>query len=91
MQPDGRIGRLAVLEPWRGRGVGTELLDALVEVAAARGLEIVYLHAQLHAIPFYEKNGFEREGREFMEDGLRHVNMKRNTRPAPNVTRDSAL
>jgi predicted GNAT family N-acyltransferase len=91
MQPDGRIGRLAVLEPWRGQGIGTKLLDALIEVAGRQGLEMVYLHAQLHAIPFYEKNGFEQDGREFVEDGIRHVNMKRATQPPLTAHHDGAM
>src|SRR5262245_5146930 len=31
--PDGYIGRMAVLAPWRNRGVGGALLVALVELA----------------------------------------------------------
>jgi predicted GNAT family N-acyltransferase len=79
MQPDGRIGRLAVLKQWRNRGIGSGMLEALVETARRNGLEKVYLHAQVHAVPFYEKNGFDRDGDEFMEAGIRHMNMTRNT------------
>jgi GNAT superfamily N-acetyltransferase len=48
--PDGRIGRMAVLETWRGRGVGGVMLARLVELARARGLQQVELHSQVHAI-----------------------------------------
>src|SRR5882762_4983737 len=34
--PDGRIGRMAVLGEWRRRGVGTALLEALLEQARKR-------------------------------------------------------
>ena len=81
MQPDGTIGRLSVLQQWRGRGVGMAMLGALIESASSRGLEEVHLHAQVHAIPFYERNGFQRDGPRFVEAGIEHVNMTRNTHP----------
>ncbi|MEC8692543.1 MAG: GNAT family N-acetyltransferase, partial [Bacteroidota bacterium] len=34
-----------------------------------------YLHAQLHAIPFYEKYGFKCTGPEFEEAGIQHFKM----------------
>ena len=83
IQADGKIGRLAVLKHWRSRGVGARMLEALVESARSRGLEKVYLHAQAHAVPYYEKSGFEKEGDEFIEVGIRHVNMMRRTQATP--------
>jgi len=77
VQPDGRIGRLSVLKPWRGQGIGTRMLEALVASARDRGLEKVYLHAQVQAIPFYKGRGFEPDGAEFLEAGMRHVTMTR--------------
>jgi predicted GNAT family N-acyltransferase len=81
IQPDGRIGRMAVLASWRGRGVGRRILEALLEAARLRGLERVHLHAQIQAVSFYERNGFQMEGAEFMEAGIRHVNMTRMIEP----------
>lgn len=80
IQPDGRIGRLSVLKQWRGQGIGARMLEALVASARNRGLEKVYLHAQVPAIPFYERSGFEQEGAEFLEAGMRHVTMTRSAR-----------
>ena len=51
--PDGRIGRMAVVKEWRRRGVGADLLDALVAEARRRGLREVKLSAQLQAAEFY--------------------------------------
>jgi predicted GNAT family N-acyltransferase len=80
MQPDGRIGRLSVLKQWRGQGIGARMLEALVASARGRGSKKVYLHAQVQAIPFYERRGFARDGAEFLEAGMRHVTMTRSAR-----------
>ena len=73
--PAGRIGRMAVLRPWRGRGVGAALLETLLRLARERGLPEVTLHAQTHAAGFYRKFGFETQGEEFLEAGIPHVSM----------------
>ena len=77
LMPDGRIGRMAVLAGWRGRGVGAAILDLLVREAARRGLREAYLHAQSHARAFYERHGFVVEGEEYLEAGIPHVGMRR--------------
>jgi len=74
---DGHIGRMAVLAPYRGRGIGSLLLENIVELARQRGLSEVYLNAQTHAIGFYEKHLFHVAGEEFMEAGIPHIQMRR--------------
>jgi predicted GNAT family N-acyltransferase len=74
---DGKIGRMAVLPGWRGRGVGAAILAALVDEARQRGLRRVYLHAQTHAEGFYAAEGFSVEGERFEEAGIPHVAMAR--------------
>jgi predicted GNAT family N-acyltransferase len=75
--PDGHIGRMAVLKPWRGKGAGALLLQALVERARQRGHASVRLNAQVGATGFYQRNGFEVSGPGFMEAGIAHVPMQR--------------
>lgn len=70
------IGRMAVLREWRGRGVGEVLLRALLERARELHLSEVELHAQVHAIPFYERAGFTAFGDEYDECGIRHRSMR---------------
>ena len=74
--PDGRIGRMAVLKPWRGRGVGSALLSALIALARERGLSETCLHAQTHALAFYQKHGYTSRGAEFREAGIPHYEMR---------------
>ncbi|HJT98077.1 MAG TPA: GNAT family N-acetyltransferase [Rhodanobacteraceae bacterium] len=76
LSPERLIGRMAVLAEWRGRGVGEALLRALLEQARALGYASVELHAQTHAIPFYEKFGFVAYGEEFDECAIRHRMMR---------------
>ncbi|MGV8943254.1 GNAT family N-acetyltransferase [Thermomonas sp.] len=71
------IGRMAVLAQWRGRGVGDALLLALVEQARQRGWQDVHLNAQVSALGFYERHGFQPEGERFMEAGIEHQAMRR--------------
>jgi predicted GNAT family N-acyltransferase len=82
LTPDGRIGRMAVLRERRGQGVGAALLEALLEVARARGLPEVHLHAQQHARGFYARHGFEVEGSPFEEAGIPHIGMRMKLVPA---------
>jgi predicted GNAT family N-acyltransferase len=76
LSPDGKIGRMAVLQPWRKRGVGAALLHALIEQARQRGMPECYLHAQVSALDFYLRHGFVAEGEEFDEAGIRHQAMR---------------
>lgn len=75
--PDGHIGRLAVLAPWRRQGVGSALMQALMEWARQEGHRVARLNAQVHAVPLYERLGFQVEGKEFMEVDIPHVRMWR--------------
>ena len=76
--PDGRIGRMAVVKEWRRRGVGADLLDALVAEARRRGLREVKLSAQLQAAEFYRAHGFVAEGKVYEEAGILHQAMRRS-------------
>ena len=75
LNPAGKIGRIAVIARVRGRGIGALILRRLLEAARDLGIRKPYLHAQLQAVPFYEKLGFASEGDEFDEAGILHVRM----------------
>lgn len=72
--PDGYIGRMAVLKPWRKQGFGTAMLNKLLQLCLQRNVTPV-LNAQTHAIEFYQKAGFEISGNEFMDAGIPHYKM----------------
>ena len=74
--PNAHIGRMAVKAEYRGLGVGSKLLDALVnEARRRRHLEVV-LSAQLHARKFYANHGFVAEGGIYMDAGIEHITMR---------------
>jgi predicted GNAT family N-acyltransferase len=75
LTPERRIGRMAVMPEWRGRGVGDALLLALLGQARQRGWRSISLHAQASAIGFYVRHGFLPVGDPFEEAGIEHQDM----------------
>ncbi|MET7285018.1 GNAT family N-acetyltransferase [Streptomyces sp. NPDC005573] len=73
----GSLGRLAVAREARGLGVGVALVRAIEDAARALGLKTVDLHAQTHALGFYERLGYEPYGPEYPEAGIPHQGMRR--------------
>jgi predicted GNAT family N-acyltransferase len=76
--PDGHVGRMAVLPAWRGKGVGTALLESLMDEARRQGMTELALNAQTGATGFYERFGFAAEGEVFMDAGIPHITMRRD-------------
>lgn len=81
MTAEGQIGRMAVLRAWRNRGVGSDMLTALLTIARARQLDRVQLDAQTHAIDFYLRHDFVEQGEVFMDAGIPHQHMTRTLPP----------
>lgn len=76
---DGQIGRVSVLKDWRGLKVGDALMQAAIVEAQNRDLSQQKLTAQVHATAFYERLGFKVVSEEFLEAGLPHVEMVRDS------------
>ena len=77
LTPEHKIGRMAVLRDWRGRGVGDAMMDALMRKARDMGWSLVSLNAQVSAEPFYARHGFIPQGGRFWEAGIEHQSMHR--------------
>jgi predicted GNAT family N-acyltransferase len=75
--PDGHIGRMAVLKAVRGQGLGSAVLQALVQQARQKGFIEVVLSAQTHAQAFYVRHGFVPEGPEYLDANIPHVLMRK--------------
>lgn len=76
MLRDGHIGRVAVLAPWRQRGIGSLLMAAAVQAARERQLFEVYLYAQIEALKFYDRLGFRVTSEPFLDAGILHQTMR---------------
>ena len=66
------LGRLAVRPETRGTALGVALVAEIERRAAARGLRVVALSAQTHALGFYERLGYVAHGPVFDDAGLPH-------------------
>ncbi len=71
-----KIGRMAVLQEYRGSGIGGIVLRQLIGYAKISGIaKQIILNAQVEAKKFYEKQGFKEIGEPFDEAGIPHVKM----------------
>jgi predicted GNAT family N-acyltransferase len=72
------IGRMAVVDDARGKGVGRALLRFLESEARRRGATRFTLSAQVSARRFYEKAGYRAVGAVFDDAGIPHIRMDRD-------------
>jgi predicted GNAT family N-acyltransferase len=72
-----RIRHLAVEESFRGRRIGTGLMDRAERAACERGIRTVRLHARLYARGFYERLGYCAVSDVFTEVTIPHVGMEK--------------
>jgi predicted GNAT family N-acyltransferase len=70
-----KLERFAVLSAFRNRGFGEIILDAVLKDVKLLG-KTIYLHSQIRAVSFYERNGFVKEDEIFIEAGIEHYYMK---------------
>jgi len=70
-----KLERFAVMQEFRGVGVGSALLRKVLDDIAELKDKVIYLHAQNQVIPFYEKYGFIIKGDEFEEANILHHKM----------------
>lgn len=70
-----KIGRIAILKEYRGKGYGGLLVRVITRRAFEKGISVVFVDAQNYAVPFYEKIGFRVIGDELIDRGLPHIPM----------------
>lgn len=68
------IGRM--LTTVRHQGFGTRLMHTILAEAKRQGAKTIRLHAQIPAVPFYERFGFRPLGDTFLEANLPHILME---------------
>ncbi len=72
LSPQGRIGRIAVLLPYRGAGIGSEILTDLIKIARKNKLPNISLNAELDNRHFYDLQKFSANGPVYMKQGVAH-------------------
>lgn len=75
-----KIERLAVLPEARGKGIGKQIMELALDLAAKKNIEEVVINAQEYIISLHQKLGFEPEGEIFEEAGIPHVKMRKKLR-----------
>lgn len=71
------LGRAIIKENFRGKKLGFELVrNSVAEIGEELEIKI---SAQYHLENFYKKNGFESIGSTYLEDGIPHIAMLRNS------------
>ena len=79
MGDTGKIGRVCVLAPARGTGLGAALIRAALDMLRDQpGILRAKLSSQTHALGFYEKLGFTAHGPVYDDAGIPHRDMTRD-------------
>lgn len=71
-----KIGRVAVRQEFRGRGIASAMLRFLEQAARQTGQVKLELAAQLAVIPLYSKLGYTAYGPVFQDAGIDHRKME---------------
>jgi ElaA protein len=78
--PDALIGRVVTSPAARGGGTGRQLMaEALAQCERLWPRQPITLHAQAHLQGFYGSFGFSPVGEQYMEDGIPHQEMRKET------------
>ena len=73
----GKVERVAVLEAYRGEGLGRAIMAAVERVAIEDDLERLVLHGQVAVKDFYRSVGYEITSDVYMEVGIPHITMEK--------------
>nr|MDD3720051.1 GNAT family N-acetyltransferase [Candidatus Gracilibacteria bacterium] len=70
-----KLERISILEQYRGKGLGKELMKFLIEYSKTKNIDGIVMNAQAYLQSFYEKFGFKKEGEIFKSSGIPHIRM----------------
>ncbi len=71
------LGRLAVIEKYRGKNIGSVMLEEAETYVQKKEGKTLILHAQCRAVDFYKKSGFIEFGNVENDEGCPHIWMKK--------------
>lgn len=69
-----KVERLSVLPKFRRKQIGIQMMQTIEAFIRKNfpNVSVIKIHAQIHAIPFYEKQGFSVTSPEFMDNYIPH-------------------
>lgn len=73
-----QIIQMAVDTNYQKKGIGKQILDEVITFAKKSNIKEITCHSRQYAVPFYEKLGFRKYGKNFIEVGIPHNYMKLN-------------
>lgn len=71
------IGRIAVRQQYRKMGLGSKIISASEKFIIENGGREIFIHAQMQAVPFYEKQGYSPIGEQDEDEGCPHQMMNK--------------
>ncbi|WP_313891483.1 GNAT family N-acetyltransferase [Psychrobacillus sp.] len=74
----GKVERVCILPSYRGKSHGNLMMQCMEDYAASKGFHKLKLHAQSHALAFYEKRNYTITSPEFLDAGIPHRAMEKN-------------
>ena len=72
-----RLRQMAVINDLQGKGIGRALMQFAENLARDRGYKKITMHARKNATGFYEKLGYSKVGKEFLEITIPHYVMEK--------------
>lgn len=77
--PEASIGRVIVKEEERSHGYGFDIMNVSIEaVKKEYQTKTITISAQTYLLQFYSSLGFVPVGEEYLEDGIPHIEMRKN-------------
>lgn len=56
---EAQIRSISVEEEWKGKGIGSIVLNELEKIVLAKGAKRIIIHARSSAVEFYKKHGYQ--------------------------------
>jgi predicted GNAT family N-acyltransferase len=72
-----KIERVAVLSAYRNQGIGRHIMQTAIAFLDQQNMREIRVNAQISAVSFYEKLGFQAQGEKFYEANILHIKMRR--------------
>ena len=72
-----KLQRMAVEKAYRGADYGRVIMEAAENFAKEQGYHKITLGAQVTAVGFYERLGYQKTGAPFMDAGIEHYEMNK--------------